>query len=337
MSKTDRTAEVLEATLAPIIASIEAGIANPGDWVAPWHRASADVWTPHCPATGRNYTAGNRFMLAIASMFFGAEPHWGTFNQWKSLSKHTTECNKTASAVGTRNEKRPDCSDDCQLVSVSKGSKSIAYALRPLMRKEVNDAGVESMRLFGFSPFAVFHSGQVDGYEIPVSAVTATADADDVAGAFDFAKLVGASVTESNYEGAFYRPLGDIITMPARDRWKDAIGAWSTMAHELTHWTGHSTRLNRDLTGRFGSDSYAAEELVAELGSAFALATLGRSAEPREDHAQYLAHWLRVLKADPKHLMTVASHAEKAAAFITAAAAVETVVEAAPEIMMAAA
>lgn len=321
MSKSsDRTAEVLEATLAPIIASIEAGIANPGDWVAPWHRASADVWSPHCPATGRNYTAGNRFMLAIASMFFGAEPHWGTFNQWKGLSKHTTECNKSATGVGKRGEKRPDCSDGCQLVTVRKGEKSIAYALRPLMRKELNDAGVEVTRLFGFSPFAVFHSGQIDGYSIPAVEVTEALDLDDIAGAFEFAEACGAEVIADDFSGAFYTPSLDKITVPAPERWKDSTGAWATIAHELTHWTGHSSRLDRDLSGRFGDDAYAAEELIAELGSAFTLAKLGRSSEPRADHAQYLAHWLRVLKSDPKHLLTVASHAEKAAAFLLDAA-----------------
>lgn len=334
MSKSaDRTAEVLEATLAPIIASIEAGLADPGDWVAPWHRASADLWSPHCPATGRNYTAGNRFMLAIASMFFGAEPHWGTFNQWKGLSKHTTECNKSATGAGTRKEKRPDCSDDCEIVTVRKGEKSIAYALRPLMRKEETDSGDERMRLYGFAPFAVFHSGQVDGYSIPAAEVS-DIDLDDVAGAFEFARSAGAEVIEDDFAGASYSPTLDRITLPAPSRWKDSTGAWATVAHELTHWTGHSSRLDRDLSGRFGDDSYAAEELIAELGSAFTLAKLGRSSEPREDHAKYLASWLRVLKSDPKHLMTVASHAEKAAAFIIEKTESDASVEA-PELVAA--
>lgn len=322
MSKTaERTTQVIEATLAPIIASIEEGIADPSGWSAPWHRASASLWSPQCPATGRNYTAGNRIMLAIASMFFGAEPHWGTYNQWKGMSKHSKTCNAAAKNVGKRNESRPECSDDCHLVNVRKGEKSIAAALRPMMRKTENEAGEERTVIYGFAPFAVFHSGQVDGYTIPVSGETAADDLDDVADAFAFAATVGAVVNESDFEGAYYRPSTDEITMPSVARWKDATGAFSTMAHELTHWTGHESRLNRDLSGRFGDDSYAAEELVAELGSAFTMASLGRSAEPREDHTHYLAHWLRVLKADPKHLMTVASAAEKASGFILEAAA----------------
>ena len=321
MSKnSDRTAEVLEATLAPIIASIEEGIANPGDWTAPWHRSTGNAWSPMCPATGKHYTASNRFMLGVAAVFFGAEPHWGTFAQWKGMSKHSTACNKTATGVGKRGEKRPDCSDDCQIVSVRKGEKSITQALRPLMRKETDDSGVESTRLFGFAPFAVFHSGQVEGYDIPAADVTDGLDADGIAAAFEWMASTGAEIRQSTTAGASYSPSSDSITMPEASRWTDVAGAWSTGAHELCHWTGHSSRLDRDLSGRFGDDSYAAEELVAELGAAFALAKLGRSAEPRADHAQYLAHWLRVLQSDPKHLMTVASHAEKASEFVLDAA-----------------
>ena len=324
----DRTAAILEATLAPIIASIEEGIAHPAGWSAPWHGAAADVWSPHCPATTRNYTAGNRFMLAVTSMFFGAEPHWGTYNQWKGMSKHTKTCNAAASNVGKRNEARPECGDDCHIVNVRKGEKSIAYAFRPLMRKVENDAGETSTAIYGFSPFAVFHSGQVDGYRIPVAETTPLDMSDDVAAAFDFAVAAGAKVNESEYEGAFYRPSTDEITLPARGRWKDPVGAWATAAHELTHWTGHKSRLDRDLSGRFGDDAYAAEELIAELGAAFTLASLGRVSEPREDHAHYLAHWLRVLRADPKHLLTVASAAEKASGFILEATSAELAVAA---------
>lgn len=328
MSKsTEKVEAALASTLEPIIASIEDGIADPDNWVAPWHKVDADLFNPFCPATGRHYTAGNRFILAMTSMGFGAEPHWGTYNQWKGMSKHTRACNKTVKNAGKRNESRPDCDDDCHLVNVAKGEKAIAYALRPLMRKDENDAGEEVTRIFGFAPFVVFHSGQVDGYSIArdETAFTPVTDAEDVAAAFEFAAATGATVNADEVGNrAFYSPGSDSITVPAADRWKDAGGCWGTIAHELTHWTGHKSRLDRDLTGRFGDDAYAAEELVAELGSAFTLSKLGRSAEPRADHAEYLAHWLRVLKADPKHLMTVASAAEKASSFVLEAADTET-------------
>ncbi|MBY0333132.1 MAG: antirestriction protein, partial [Acetobacteraceae bacterium] len=85
------------------------------------------------------------------------------------------------------------------------------------------------------------------------------------------------------------------------------------------HWTGHPSRLARDLTGRFGSQAYAAEELVAELGAAFALAALGLAAEPREDHARYVAHWLGLLRGDRRAVFAAASKAQAAADWLIAA------------------
>ena len=91
-------------------------------------------------------------------------------------------------------------------------------------------------------------------------------------------------------------------------------------AHELTHWTGHSSRLNRDLANRFGSDAYAAEELVAELGSALIGADLELPVTHLDNHASYIDHWLRILRADERALMTAAARAEEAASYLLARA-----------------
>ena len=93
-------------------------------------------------------------------------------------------------------------------------------------------------------------------------------------------------------------------------------GYYGTLLHELTHWTGHEKRCDRDLSGRFGADAYAAEELVAELGAAFLCSELGISQQPRPDHAQYVGHWLRVLKADKRAIFTAASKATQAAEYL---------------------
>jgi antirestriction protein ArdC len=84
------------------------------------------------------------------------------------------------------------------------------------------------------------------------------------------------------------------------------------------HHSGHRSRLDRDLRGRFGSHAYAAEELIAELGSAFLCADLALTPEPREDHAAYLANWVTVLKNDRRAIFTAAAHAERAAAYLHA-------------------
>ena len=100
--------------------------------------------------------------------------------------------------------------------------------------------------------------------------------------------------------------------MPLFDQFDGAESYYATLLHELTHWTGHKSRLDRQAHKRFGDPAYAFEELVAELGAAFLCADLQLSAAPREDHAPYLAHWLKALKAAPSILMAAAGAAERA-------------------------
>jgi antirestriction protein ArdC len=100
--------------------------------------------------------------------------------------------------------------------------------------------------------------------------------------------------------------------MPPREAFRDPESYAATLAHELTHWTAHPSRLARELGKRFGDSAYAAEELIAEMGSAFLCADLGITPEVRDDHASYLAHWLKVLKADSRAIFTAASQAQRA-------------------------
>ncbi len=105
----------------------------------------------------------------------------------------------------------------------------------------------------------------------------------------------------------------DRIYVPGIDQYDDPAAFYSTVLHEHVHWTGHTSRLNRPELGHtFDSAEYAAEELVAELGSAIACARLGISPQPRPDHAAYLAHWLKALDADPKALFRSAAAAQRA-------------------------
>ncbi len=106
--------------------------------------------------------------------------------------------------------------------------------------------------------------------------------------------------------------------MPLWDAFDSTGDAYATLAHELGHWTGHSTRLGREYGKRFGDHAYAAEELVAELSSAFTCATVGLSTVPRTDHASYLAHWLMMLRETPSLLFSVASKAQAATDYLAA-------------------
>ena len=105
--------------------------------------------------------------------------------------------------------------------------------------------------------------------------------------------------------------------MPPFESFRDAESYYGTLGHEAIHATASKARLARDFGGqRFGSNAYAMEELVAELGAAFLCADLEIAAEAREENASYLAHWLEILKSDNKAIFTAAAHAQRAADFI---------------------
>lgn len=130
-----------------------------------------------------------------------------------------------------------------------------------------------------------------------------------------FAETAGAWVQRGG-DVACFEPRRDLIRMPPHDAFDDARDHDAVLAHELVHWTGHAARLDRDLTGGFGSPDYAREELIAELGAAFLCADLAVCDRPREDHAAYIASWLKALKNDKRLIFTAASQAEKAVAFL---------------------
>lgn len=116
---------------------------------------------------------------------------------------------------------------------------------------------------------------------------------------------------------AYYVPSADFVQMPAFDSFRDAQGYYATLSHELTHWTRHPSRLNREFAGqRWGTEGYAMEELCAEMGAAFLCADLGLELQPRSDHAAYIASWLQVLKNDKRAVFTAASHAQRAADYL---------------------
>lgn len=105
--------------------------------------------------------------------------------------------------------------------------------------------------------------------------------------------------------------------MPCIDFFRDTESYYATCGHETIHWTRHPSRLDRDFgRKRYGDEGYAMEELVAELGSAFLCADLELAPEVREDHASYIASWIKVLRNDKRAIFTAASYAQRAADFL---------------------
>src|SRR6266540_3451455 len=149
-------------------------------------------------------------------------------------------------------------------------------------------------------PYSGFNVEQIEGLP-EVYYAKAAPNPDPVARidhAEQFFAALGATIRHGGNR-AFYSIAADAIQMPPFESFQDADSYYATLAHECTHWTGSKTRLDRDFGGhRFGSEGYAVEELVAELGAAFLCADLELALEPREDHASYIATWLKVLAAD---------------------------------------
>jgi antirestriction protein ArdC len=129
----------------------------------------------------------------------------------------------------------------------------------------------------------------------------------------DFLRSTGADIREGRGE-AYFAPGADFISMPAFEAFKGADHFYNVAFHELTHWTGHKSRLDRDLKNRFGSRAYAAEELAAELGAAFLSAEFAFDGDVR--NAGYIATWIDLLKNDKRAFFTACSKAQAAADYL---------------------
>lgn len=189
-----------------------------------------------------------------------------------------------------------------------------------LKQLEVRDEKAESEDAVRLVPmlreYTVFNVDQCEGlpnrvYEYPAVRMRYPDCRDQLAD--DFLRSTGADIREGHGE-ALYVPSRDFVSLPPFAVFKGAHQFYSTAFHELTHWTGHSSRLDRDLKHRFGSRQYAAEELVAELGAAFLCAEFGFDGNLR--HAGYLATWIELLKTDKRALFTAASMASQAAEYL---------------------
>ncbi len=261
-----------------IVAALEAG-------VAPWRPAHtrATLTLPRNGATGRPYHGVNVLLLWIAQQVEGyATAEWLTFNQ--------------ARAAGG---------------SVRKGEHGTVVTLwRPYERKDRETQ--ETTQALLLRHFVVFNRDQIDGLPPVASAPVATwqgAESLDL-----FVQRTGAVVREGLASVPCYKFLSDTVHMPARTCYPEPEAFYGDLMHELVHWTGHPSRLDRRM-GRIHTPEYAREELVAELGAAFVCATLGITGPLT--HAEYLNAWLGILKADKRAIFAAASAARQAAAFLT--------------------
>jgi antirestriction protein ArdC len=285
MSNEAKIQAVMETLTANVVAAIEAGLANPAGWVAPWHTVLGGAVNA---VTGRSYNGGNMLMLA----FSGEAGPWATFKQWQSVG-----------------------------ANVRKGEHGTPILVPiPVSFKKAKADGEETTVSFTrYRVATVFHAGQVDGWTAPESPVN---DAPRFADADAWLEAWAGEVSIVNApNGAQYSMTTDTITVPRYADFKDAAGFYATVFHEATHSTAHPSRLARPF-GRFGDAVYAREELVAELGAAFmgqhfAIPT-AMVAHGSDSHADYIANWLQVLRNDSSLLWSAASDAQRAVRMLLA-------------------
>lgn len=262
-----------------IIAAIESGTATSE---MPWHHIGNPI--PKNVETGKTYRGINTISLWLASLEIGyAEGTWGTYKQWH------------------------DCG--CQ---VRKGEKATSVVYWDTYNPSAEEEQSQTTRSF-CKRYSVFNCAQVDHY-IPDSPLKLDSNEQRAEAESFFLNIASDVRVGGNTAG--YSKSGDFIRIPNFDQFIRSEGYYATLAHEHVHWSGHEMRLNRDLSGRFGDSSYAMEELIAELGAAFLCAELGVPTRPREDHAGYIASWLRVLKNDSKAIFTAAASAQKAVDYL---------------------
>jgi len=200
---------------------------------------------------------------------------------------------------------------------VRKGEKSVMCVYYQTVQKRDDQPNEESESYFLAKAFWLFNLAQIDGLPADLVAPAAVKDFDASQEAEQVLINTHAQI-DYGFDSAYYATLQDKICMPPRERFTTQENFYATALHELTHWTGHESRLNRQFGKRFGDDAYAFEELVAELGAAFTVGQLGMVDATIEAHADYVQSWVKVLKNDKGAIFTAASQAAKAADYILA-------------------
>jgi antirestriction protein ArdC len=272
-----------------IINAIEQG--NVGNWRMPWHTSGRYAFSPINVVSKKAYRGINTLCLWAAAQAKGYESgEWGTYKQFQERGAQVRKGEKATTVCFWK----------------------WSHATTETQDGEETKTG---SRLLFTKGYSVFNAQQVDGYtpkaepDVPMP--------DRIERAEQFFRGIGADLRHGGNR-AFYSVDQDFIQMPPFGAFHENVSYYSTLAHEHTHYTAKDNRCDRQLGKRFGDMAYSVEELCAELGAAFTLAHLGLSTEPREDHAQYIASWLTVLKADSKAIFSAASRAQQAMDWLVA-------------------
>ena len=283
--------DVYSRITGKIIAGLEQGVRP---WMKPWNAEhTAGRITKPLRHNGQPYNGINILMLWSAAVTEGySAPIWMTFRQAKELGANVRKDEK---------------------------GELVVYANTITRTEHDEETGEDTEQAIPFMKgYTVFNVEQIEGlpshyYQLAEPVLD---PARRIAHAEDFFAATRADIRHGGNQ-AYYARGSDRIQLPPFESFRDAESYYATLAHEITHWTRHRSRLDRDFgRKRFGDEGYAREELVAELGSALLAADLELALEPREDHAAYIDSWLTVLQNDKRAIFQAAAHAQRATDYL---------------------
>ena len=274
-----KTADLYESVTRGIVTQLEQGVAP---WTKPWKNGKTTGIMPTNAATGRPYNGINIPILWAAADALGYPVSgWMTFKQAQALGATVRQGEKGHHVVFTKKLrfKEPESEEERQIAMLR--------------------------------CYVVFNVAQIDGLKDEVAEELPPEQRQENVEAF-----IAATNADIRLGGnrACYVPALDFVSVPLKSQFNSLENFFATTLHEVSHWSGHKTRLDRDLAGRFGNHAYAAEELIAELSAAFLCAHLGIVGELR--HAEYIGNWITLLKEDNRAVFTAASKASQASDFL---------------------
>lgn len=277
-----------EKLVADLVAAMEKGV-NP--WRKPWVAERAQHRNP---VSGAVYSGANPIVLELAMAIRGTDlPLWCGYGQAKARGWHPRKGSKAALIL------RPEIHRGEEIDEQGEKTEFVWTTY-----KAANVFSFSDLEGDGLTAFIDENLGEVTARPEPERLEAAEAVLND----WEVKPTFGGS-------RAFYAPATDMICLPSRNRFDSPAAFVATWAHEASHSTGHKSRLNRDLSGRMGSASYAREELVAELASFLICRRLEVDSCP-ENHGAYLQSWVEILRESPKIIMKVLSESRKAADLI---------------------
>lgn len=289
-----KLADIMTAATAQIVRAIREGVS--GTWEPPWRLVAGTLH--HSAETEKPYRGVNQLILMMAAMAEGYDsPRWGTYKAWQRLGAQVRKGERSPAKLvkwGTWGE--------CE--RHGKGNRECCKGM--------------SLHFYA-RPFSVFNVAQVDD---PPEVETVEPKWTPVEAAEKIVANSGLVVLHADPTRAFFQPARPAqVNVPPPEAFDTSEAYYGTLFHEATHWSGHESRLNREFGSTFGSRLYAAEELVAELGSVFVAGSIGLTAEPSLEATTYLKHWLEMLDESPDRLYAAAKHAQEAADFLLGSSA----------------